>query len=58
MVPVLVYQVNYCLTSVPEQVAHFHAQFRRQNPLPYAEPYVILDGVKGLLCRHFDGVEH
>lgn len=41
------YQVNYCLTDVPEQAAYFHAQFRRRNPLPYLEPYVILDGVEG-----------
>ena len=26
---------------------YFHAQFRRVNPLPYKEPYVILDHVKG-----------
>ena len=41
------YQVNYCLTEVPEQAAYFHAQFRRTNPLPYLEPYTILDGVQG-----------
>ncbi|MCE7989967.1 MAG: DUF2961 domain-containing protein, partial [Caldilinea sp. CFX5] len=41
------YQINYCLTQVPEQAAYFHAQFRRTNPLPYLQPYVILDGVKG-----------
>jgi hypothetical protein len=41
------YQVNYCLTGVPEQAAYFHAQFRRTNPLPYLQPYTILDGVQG-----------
>jgi len=41
------YQINYCLTDVPEQAAYFHAQFRRCNPLAYLEPYVILDGVRG-----------
>jgi hypothetical protein len=41
------YQVNYCLTDVPEQAAYFHAQFRRTNPLPYLQPYTILDGVQG-----------
>ncbi|MEZ4715082.1 MAG: glycoside hydrolase family 172 protein [Caldilineaceae bacterium] len=41
------YQVNYCLTEVPEQAGYFHAQFRRRNPLPYKEEYVILDGVQG-----------
>ncbi|HON08958.1 MAG TPA: DUF2961 domain-containing protein [Verrucomicrobiota bacterium] len=44
---VLYYQVNYTLTSVPEDAAYFHAQFRRVNPLPYKQVYTILDGVKG-----------
>ncbi|MES1227664.1 MAG: glycoside hydrolase family 172 protein, partial [Armatimonadota bacterium] len=43
----LFYQVNYCLTEVPEDAAYFHAQFRRTNPLPYKEVYTILDEVKG-----------
>ena len=43
----LFYQVNYCLTDVPEDAAYFHAQFRRVNPLPYRDVYTILDGVKG-----------
>jgi hypothetical protein len=41
------FQVNYTLTEVPADAAYFHAQFRRVNPLPYKEPYTILDGVKG-----------
>ena len=41
------YQINYTLTEVPEDAAYFHAQFRRVNPLPYRQPYTILDGVKG-----------
>lgn len=44
---VLFYQVNYQLTDVPEDAAYFHAQFRRTNPLPYAQDYVILDDVSG-----------
>src|SRR3712207_1171450 len=28
-------------------LAYFHAQFRRTNPLPYKQDYTILDGVKG-----------
>ncbi len=44
---VLYYQVNYTLTPVPEDVAYFHAQFRRTNPLPYETDYTILEGVKG-----------
>ena len=41
------YQIDYTLTEVPEDAAYFHAQFRRTNPLPYRQDYVILDGVKG-----------
>jgi hypothetical protein len=44
---VVYYQINYALTEVPEDVAYFHAQFRRVNPLPYKEVYTILDGVAG-----------
>ncbi|HYB91302.1 MAG TPA: glycoside hydrolase family 172 protein [Candidatus Binataceae bacterium] len=44
---VLFYQINYTLTDVPDDVAFFHAQFRRVNPLPYKEVYTILDGVRG-----------
>lgn len=43
----LYFQINYTLTEVPKDVAYFHAQFRRVNPLPYKEVYTILDGVKG-----------
>lgn len=43
----LYYQINYVLTDVPEDLAYFHAQFRRVNPLPYKEVYTILDNVKG-----------
>lgn len=44
---VLYYQVDYTLTEVPENAAYFHAQFRRVNPLPYGQDYVLLDGVVG-----------
>jgi hypothetical protein len=43
----LYYQIDYTLTTVPEEAAYFHAQFRRSNPLPYKSDYTILDGVKG-----------
>src|ERR1700689_2781796 len=43
----LFYQINYTLTDVPEDTAYFHAQFRRTNPLPFKEDYVVLDGVSG-----------
>lgn len=41
------YQIDYCLTQIEEDAAFFHAQFRRTNPLPYGEEYVLLDGVRG-----------
>ncbi len=41
------YAVNYAVGPVGESEAYFHAQFRRANPLPCKEDYVILDGVKG-----------
>ena len=50
----LYYQINYTLTEVPADVAYFHAQFRRTNPLPYKDVYTILDGVQGQ--GHFVGV--
>ena len=43
----LYYQVDYTLTTVPEEAAYFHAQFRRSNPLPYKTDYTIVDGVRG-----------
>lgn len=43
----LYYQVDYILTNVPDDAAYFHAQFRRTNPLPYKQDYVLTDGIKG-----------
>jgi len=43
----LYYQVDYTLTDVPEDSAYFHAQFRRQNPVPYKEVYTIVDNIRG-----------
>ena len=43
----LYYQVTYALADVPADAGYFHAQFRRSNPLPYKQDYVILDGVRG-----------
>ena len=44
---IVAYAINYALTEVEDGDAYFHAQFRRTNPLPFQEDYVILDGVKG-----------
>ncbi len=44
---VLYYQVDYTLTDVPKDAAYFHAQFRRVNPLPYKQDYVLVDSIAG-----------
>lgn len=44
---VLYYQVDYTLTDVPKDAAYFHAQFRRVNPLPYKQDYVLVDSIRG-----------
>jgi hypothetical protein len=47
------YQISYALTEIEEDEAYFHAQFRRTNPLPYKQPYTIVDGIKG--AGHYVG---
>lgn len=44
---VLYYQVDYILTELPSDAAYFHAQFRRVNPLPYKENFILVDSIKG-----------
>lgn len=41
------YQIDYILEEVPETAGYFCAQFRRVNPLPYREDYVLVDGIQG-----------
>ena len=41
------YQVDYTLTDVPSDYAYFHAQWRRNNPLPSMQVHTLLDGIKG-----------
>ena len=41
------YQITYTLTDVPETKAYLHAQWRRNNPLPYQQVHTLLDGVHG-----------
>jgi hypothetical protein len=41
------YSINYALTEVADDLAYFHAQWRRTNPVPYKEVHTILDGVQG-----------
>ncbi len=44
---VLYYQVDYVLSKIPKDAAYFHAQFRRENPVPYKKPYVLVDSIEG-----------
>ncbi len=41
------YQITYALSDIPENTATLHAQFRRSNPLPYAEAHTLLEGIQG-----------
>lgn len=41
------YQIDYSITKLPGDAAYFHAQFRRQNPVPYKQVYTLLDDVSG-----------
>ncbi len=43
----LYYQIDYSLSEIPEKIAYFHAQFRRNNCVGYKEVYTILDNVIG-----------
>ena len=43
----LYYQIDYTLTDVPDDIAYFHAQFRRTNPNAYKKDLILLEGVKG-----------
>ena len=44
---VLYYQIDYVLTEVPKDAGYFHAQFRRENPVQYNKPYVLVDSIEG-----------
>ncbi len=41
------FSIDYALTEIPGDAAFFHAQWRRDNPLPSGEVHTILDGVIG-----------
>jgi hypothetical protein len=43
----LYYQIDYELDSVADDAGYFHAEFRRNNPLPYKEVHTLVDGVRG-----------
>ena len=44
---IVYFQINYVETAVPDDLAYFHAQFRRTNPVPYKGLHTILDDVDG-----------
>lgn len=44
----LYFQIDYALTTIPEDMAYFHAQWRRSNPLQYKEVHTIVDNIKGV----------
>ena len=41
------YQITWAETDIPEDAACLHAQWRRNNPLPYGQVHTLLEGVKG-----------
>ena len=41
------YQFDYILDEIPEDAMYFHAQWRRENPVKYAQEYTIVDNIKG-----------
>ena len=41
------YQIDCEEKEIGEDALYLHAQFRRQNPLPYMSNYTILDNIKG-----------
>ena len=43
----LYYQIDYTLTDVGRDMAYFHAQFRRANPVASKEDYTIVDNIRG-----------
>lgn len=44
---VLYYQLDYTLTTVPDDAAYFHAQWRRSSPVAYKDVHTIVDGIQG-----------
>jgi hypothetical protein len=44
---ILYYQIDYSLTDIPNDLAYFHASWRRKNPLKYKEVYTIIDNIGG-----------
>ncbi|MCL2603492.1 MAG: DUF2961 domain-containing protein [Defluviitaleaceae bacterium] len=49
------YAISMDEAPVADDEAYFHAKFRRTNPLPYGEDYLIIDGIKG--AGHYVGTQ-
>ena len=41
------YAINFTREPIPDDALYLHASFRRTNPLPYGEDFVIADGIRG-----------
>ena len=41
------YQITYALKTIQDGAAYLHAQFRRNNPLPYKEVHTIVEDIRG-----------
>jgi len=41
------YQFDYVIDEIPEDIMYFHAHWRRENPVRYAQEYTIIDNIKG-----------
>lgn len=50
---VLYYQIDCEEKEITDDSLYFHARFNRINPLPYKQPYTIIDGIGG--CGHYAG---
>jgi hypothetical protein len=50
-VPMFFYQIDFTMGDTFDQpIGYFHAQFRRTNPTPLHQDYVVLDGIEGNGC--------
>jgi hypothetical protein len=47
VLPGFFYTINYTLEPVEKEALHFHAHWRRTNPVPYGTDYLIAEGIKG-----------
>ena len=60
-IPAFFYQVDYCLyDELPDDIAYFHAQWRRERLTEKTKDYTILDGSKRKrpLYRNLHGTYH